>query len=87
MTGFSVCLLALLIGGLGPSLSLAATGRPVARLLGLQLLSSLAILASVLFSQIGQSCELIVPLVLVPMSFAGTMVFVRLLGREPSDAA
>ena len=46
-----------------------------------------AILASVLFSQIGQSCELIVPLVLVPMSFAGTMVFVRLLGREPSDAA
>lgn len=87
MSGYGVCLLAVLIGALAPSLALASRGRPPARLLGLQLMSSLVILASLLFAQIGQSYELIVPLVLVPLSFAGTMVFVRLLGREPTDAA
>lgn len=88
MTGFTVCLLVLLGGALAPALLLSARGAPVDRFIGLELLSSVLVLVLILFSQVGQSYELIVPLVLVPLSFAGTMVFVRLLGRKDArDAA
>lgn len=78
------CLIALLLGGLLPSAVIASRGRPADRLVGLQLATGAAVAAFVLFSQLprGQSYELIVPLVLVLLSFAGTLVFTRLLGRS-----
>lgn len=75
---------ALLIGGLVPGLILLARGAPAARLVGLQLLTGVTVLAMVLLAQgYGQSQYLIVPLVLVLLAFAGTLVFTRLLGRRP----
>jgi multicomponent Na+:H+ antiporter subunit F len=76
-----------MIGGLAPALSLAASGRPMDRLIGLELTSATAIVAMLLISQItGESYDLIVPLVLVVLSVAGTLVFTRLIGRSNNDA-
>jgi multisubunit Na+/H+ antiporter MnhF subunit len=73
---------AFLVGGGLPGLWLVARGSAVERLAGLQLTSTMATLglvAAVIGS--GQSSLLIVPLVGVLMSFAGTLVYTRLLGR------
>lgn len=80
------CLLALLAGGLAPALWLASRRGPSYRLVGLQFVSSVATLCLILLSQVGpgQSYDLVLPLVLVPLSFAGTLVFTRLLGY-PQD--
>ena len=82
MTGYEICLAALMLGGLAPALLLAAVGRPVDRLIGLELTSATVIVAMLLVSQVvGQSYDLIVPLVLSALSVVGTLVFTRLIGR------
>jgi multisubunit Na+/H+ antiporter MnhF subunit len=73
----------LMVGGLGPALRLGASGRPVQRLVGLQLAGAVVVPAMMLLAQgLGQSQYLIVPLVLVVVSFTGTLVFTRLLGPD-----
>jgi multicomponent Na+:H+ antiporter subunit F len=74
----------LLIGGLIPGLVLVSRGDASVRLIGLQLQNGVTVLALLLLAQgFGQSQYLIVPLVLVVLAFAGTLVFTRLLGRRP----
>lgn len=87
MTGYTACLLALVCGGMAPGVVLCARGRKVSRFIGLQFVTTVLVPVTLLFAQIGQSFELIVPLCLVPLSFAGAMVFVRLLGAGGSDNA
>lgn len=70
----------LLLGGLAPAGWIASRGSPVDRLVGLEMGSVAAALELMLFSQaVNESQYLIVPLVLVLLSFAGTLVYVRLL--------
>lgn len=85
MTGYEICTVALVGGALPAALSLSWRGRPVDRLVGLELVSAVSVVALLLISQVtGESYELIVPLVLVPLSAAGTLVFTRLIGgRRP----
>ena len=87
MSAYEICLLAILLGGLAPALLIACRGEPVDRLVGLELAGAVITLALILFSEVapGQSYDLILPLVLVPLSFAGTLVFTRLLGDPPDD--
>ena len=64
----------------GPGLLLAGRGTATARLAGLQLASAVAVLLlTVLSVAMGQPGMLIVPMVTVLLSFAGTLVFTRLL--------
>jgi multisubunit Na+/H+ antiporter MnhF subunit len=73
----------LTVGALMPALWLTATGRPEQRLVGLQLGGSVLVLELLLLAQaLGQSSYLVVPVVLVVASFAGTLVFTRLLRPE-----
>jgi multicomponent Na+:H+ antiporter subunit F len=84
MNGWEVAAMALLVGGLAPALVLAARGGPVDRLVGLALASSVGTLTLLVMIQgNGQSSYLIVPFVLVLLSFAGTLVYTRLLGPKP----
>jgi multisubunit Na+/H+ antiporter MnhF subunit len=84
MSGYTVCTAVVLLGALPATLGLSWFGRPVDRLVGLELTSAVSVVALLLISQVtGQSYELIVPLVLVVMSVAGTLVFTRLLERRP----
>jgi multisubunit Na+/H+ antiporter MnhF subunit len=70
----------LLLGGLVPAGWMAARGTPTDRLVGLEMGSTVTALELMLFSQAeGESQYLIVPLVLVLLSFAGTLVYARLL--------
>jgi multisubunit Na+/H+ antiporter MnhF subunit len=70
----------LLAGVAGPGLWLASRGGPVERLVGLEIGSVAVTLELVLYAQAaGQSQYLIVPLVLSLVSFAGTLVYTRLL--------
>ncbi len=81
MTGFEICAVALMVGGLLPALTLAATGRPVDRLIGVALTGMVVVVAMMVIGQvIEQSYMLIVPLVLVVLSVVGTLVFTRLVG-------
>lgn len=81
MTGYEVCAAVLMVAALGPALVMAAFGRPVDRLIGVALTGAVVTVASFLLSQItSQSYDLIVPIVLVPLSVVGTLVFTRLLG-------
>ena len=83
MTGYTVCAVVLVIGGMGPALLLASRGRPVERLVGLELFSAIAVAFMLVLTQVsGQPYYLSVPLVLAPLSFAGTLVFTRLLVRR-----
>lgn len=80
MTFWLVATGVLLVGGLGPALWLSARDGPLDRLVGLQLTGSVAVLLLLVLSQaVNQSGYLIVPLVLVLLGFAGTLVFARLL--------
>jgi multicomponent Na+:H+ antiporter subunit F len=82
VTGYMVCAAALVIGGLGPALLISARGAPIDRLVGLELISSIGVVTMLVVAQITNlSYYLAVPLVLAPLSFAGTLVFTRLLGR------
>lgn len=72
---------ALLVAGVGPALVLAATGDAIQRLIGMQLGTVIAVPVLLLFAQgVNRPDYLIVPTVLVLLSFAGTLVFTRLLG-------
>ncbi len=83
MTGYTVCAGALVVGGLGPALLVASRGEPVDRLVGMELVSAVAVVFMLVLAQIsGQSFYLSVPLALAPLSFAGTLVFTRLLTRR-----
>jgi multisubunit Na+/H+ antiporter MnhF subunit len=74
----------LLLGGLAPASWIASRGSPVDRLVGLEMASAVAALELTLFSQAeNESQYLIVPLVLVLVSFAGTLVYTRLLAPRP----
>lgn len=69
-----------LLGGAAPALWLACRGDPVDRLFGLELGGGCTVLALLLLSRgFDQAQYLIVPLVAVALSFAGTLVFTRLL--------
>ena len=87
MTALEICLVALLAGGLLPALIIAARGAPIDRLVGLELAGAVITVAFILLSEVGpgQSYDLILPLVFVPLSFAGILVFTRLLGHGPDD--
>jgi multisubunit Na+/H+ antiporter MnhF subunit len=68
------------IGGLAPALWIASHGGAVQRLVGLELVSAIGVVVMLVLAQItDQSFYLAVPLVLAPLSFAGTLVFTRLL--------
>lgn len=80
MTGYEVCAAALMLGGLLPALYLSAVGRSVDRLIGVVLTSAVITVLMLLVSMIdAESYELIVPIVLVPLSVVGTLVFTRLI--------
>ncbi|MGH9086568.1 MAG: hypothetical protein ACRDYZ_00360 [Acidimicrobiales bacterium] len=83
MSGFAICLLVLLVAAVGPALVLATRGDELGRLVGASLTASVATLAFLLIAQLeDRSYELIVPLVMAPMSFAGVLVFTRLLSTR-----
>ncbi|QRP49558.1 monovalent cation/H+ antiporter complex subunit F [Amycolatopsis sp. FDAARGOS 1241] len=83
MTWLLLAALVLLAGGLGPGLWLAARGDAVERLAGLELAGAVTVLVLLLLIQAyGPSSAIILPLVLVVLAFAGTLVFVRLLGAR-----
>lgn len=82
MTGYTVCALVLLLSLLG-AVSLVARGDGVDRLVGLELISGVGTLFLLVMAEVSaQSFYLSVPIVFVPMTFAGTLVFTRLLGRR-----
>lgn len=83
MTVWLIAAGALMIGGLGPAMVLACRGTSPRRLVGLELAGAVGtILMLVLCQAFNQSGYLIVPLVLALTSFAGTLVFTRLLGAR-----
>jgi multisubunit Na+/H+ antiporter MnhF subunit len=83
VSGYTVCAVALVIGGLGPALWISARGEALDRLVGLELVSAISVAVLLLLAQItALSYYLGVPLVLAALSFAGTLVFTRLLGRR-----
>jgi multisubunit Na+/H+ antiporter MnhF subunit len=72
----------LAVGGLGPALWVGARHSGVARLVGMQSTSSVTVLLLIALSAaFGQSSYLIVPLVLVVLGYAGTLVYTRLLSE------
>jgi len=76
--------LVLMVTGLGPALRLGVRGTAAERLVGVELGSAVTVLVLLLLTQaLGQASLLILPLVLVLLSFAGTLVFTRLLGPRP----
>ena len=80
MSGYGMLAMALLVAGLGPVLVMGAVGTALNRLVALELGGALVTLFLLVFVEVsGESYELIVPLVLVPLAFAGTLVFTRLL--------
>jgi multisubunit Na+/H+ antiporter MnhF subunit len=88
VTAWLVGTLVLMVGGLGPALWLSAHGSATERLVGVELSSVVVVLVLLLLSQAaGQSSLLIVPLVLVLLSFAGTLVFTRLLSERAETPA
>lgn len=84
MTAWTVVAGVLLVVAAGPGLLLAARGEALLRLAGLQVVTACVVLLFVALAVVsGQSSLLIVPLVLVLLSFAGTLVFTRLLRTRP----
>ena len=82
MSGWLLFSAVLLVGGLAPALYLGARGSGVGRLAGLQFAGAVSVLLLVALSVVfGQPSLLIVPLTLVLLSYAGTLVFTRLLSR------
>ncbi len=82
MTAWSLAAVVLLGGAMLPALWISSRGDATNRLAGLELTGAVATVVTMLMAQAaGQSSYLIVPLVLVPLSFAGTLVFTRLLAH------
>jgi multisubunit Na+/H+ antiporter MnhF subunit len=70
----------LLVAGLAPALVLASRGTAVPRLVGLQFAGAVsALLLVALTVVVDQPSYLIVPLAMVLLSYAGTLVYTRLL--------
>ena len=87
MTAFLWAGLVLTAGGLLPAWWIGSRGDPVDRLVGLELASAVAVVdLLILIQAFDQSIYLIVPFVLVLVSFAGTLVFTRLLAPPPPEA-
>ncbi|HVX43204.1 MAG TPA: monovalent cation/H+ antiporter complex subunit F [Mycobacteriales bacterium] len=81
MNAYLLAAAVVLFGGMTPAMGLATRGDPVHRLFGVELLTGTSVVVLMLLAKgYGQSAYLIVPLVLVPLSFAGTLVYTRLLG-------
>jgi multisubunit Na+/H+ antiporter MnhF subunit len=75
--------LVLMLGALGLAMYLGLRDAPLDRLVGLQLAGALLVAVLLLLSHgFNQSSYLTVPLVLVVLSFAGVLVFLRLLGSR-----
>ena len=82
MSGWLLFSAVLFVAGLGPALYLAARGTGVARLAGLQFGGAVTVLLLVALTVVfGQPSYLIVPLALVLLTYAGTLVYTRLLSR------
>lgn len=82
MSGWLLFSAVLLVAGLGTSLYLAARGTGVERLAGLQFGGTATVLLLVALTVVfGQPSFLIVPLALVLLTYAGTLVYTRLLSR------
>lgn len=82
MSGYAVCIVVLMAGGALPALLVASWGRPSDRLVGVEIMTALAVVIMLLVSQVvDESFDLVVPLVLVPVSVVGTLVFTRLIDR------
>lgn len=80
MSAYLAGALVLLVGALGPACLLGTRGDPVDRLIGLELGGIAAALVLMSLAQaLGRPSYLIVPLALALLSFAGTLVFTRLL--------
>ncbi|MEU6279291.1 MULTISPECIES: monovalent cation/H+ antiporter complex subunit F [unclassified Streptomyces] len=87
MNAWQIGALALLAGGFPPAALLAVRGEPVDRLIGLEIGGAVAVLFLLLLIQgLEQPSYLIVPLVMVLVSFAGTLVFTRLLAPPAEDS-
>jgi multisubunit Na+/H+ antiporter MnhF subunit len=72
--------LVLILGALAPAVWLGVRGSALERLVGLQMAGALLVPVLLLLTYgYGQSSYLIVPLVLAVLSFAGVLVFLRLL--------
>ncbi|WP_225830047.1 monovalent cation/H+ antiporter complex subunit F [Streptomyces sp. NK08204] len=85
MNAWLIGALALLAGGLPPAALLSVRGEAVERLIGVEIGSTVAVLFLLLLIQgLQQPSYLIVPLVMVLLSFAGTLVFTRLLA-DPAE--
>jgi multisubunit Na+/H+ antiporter MnhF subunit len=86
MTTSRICAQLVLLGGFAPALLLACCGDAVARLVGAQLCASVLLAFLLLFAQLGgESTYLSLPLVLVPVSVAGTLVYTRSLAPHPGS--
>lgn len=84
-TALQIVTLVLIVGGLGPAALVACRGQAAERLIGLELVGATLLAVMLLVVQLsGESYELIVPTALVVLSFAGTLVFTRLV-HEPDD--
>lgn len=82
MSLWLIASLALLVGGLGPCLARAVTGSTLDRLAALNLAGVITCLFFVAFSQaVVRPAYVDLALVLAPLSFAGCLVFTRLLAR------
>ena len=80
MTLWLAAALVLILGALVPAVILGLRGTPLARLVGLQFAGTVLVPVLLLLSiGYGQTSYLIVPLVLGVLSFAGVLVFLRLL--------
>lgn len=80
--GWLVAALALMIAGLAPCLVATMWGEPIARLTGLILAGPVATLVLLLLAAgYGRPAYLDVALVLALLSFAGSLVYARFLGR------
>jgi multisubunit Na+/H+ antiporter MnhF subunit len=72
----------LCVAGLGPALLVGSRGKALHRLTGLQFAGPVVVLVLVAVSTAtSQPSYLIVPLALVVLTFAGTLVYTRLLGE------
>jgi multisubunit Na+/H+ antiporter MnhF subunit len=73
----------LLVAGVAPTLFLAGTGTAMSRLVGLEACSTLTTLTLLLLAEgFNRTSYVDVALVLAVLSFTGTLVFTRFLGRS-----
>jgi multisubunit Na+/H+ antiporter MnhF subunit len=80
MSMWMTACVALSVGGAFPAVLLGLRSGAIERLVGLQQLAAVFTLLLLVFAQAsGQPSYLTVPLVLVLLSFTGTLVFTRLL--------